>query len=150
ELHWDLLCPVCRVSCQITDTLRAIAEHAHCEACHLDFKLDFANSIELVFRVHPEIREADLGTYCVGGPAHSRHVFAQLRGAPLERIELALELPEGSYRLRGPQLPWSADFLVQKAAASSRWDLDLAAGPSTERPAALRSGSQVFVLFNST
>ena len=30
ELHWDLLCPVCRISCQVTDTLRAIAEHAHC------------------------------------------------------------------------------------------------------------------------
>ena len=104
ELHWDLLCPVCRISCQITDTLRAIAEHAHCEACHLDFELDFANSIELIFRVHPEIREADLGTYCIGGPAHSRHVVAQVRVAPAERIELGLELPEGSYRLRGPQL----------------------------------------------
>ena len=28
ELHWDLLCPICRISCQVTDTLRAIAEHA--------------------------------------------------------------------------------------------------------------------------
>ena len=58
ELHWDLLCPVCRISAQVTDTLREIADHAHCPACHLDFKLDFANSIELIFRVHPEIREA--------------------------------------------------------------------------------------------
>ena len=110
ELHWDLLCPVCRISCQVTDTLRAIAEHGHCVACHLDFELDFANSIELIFRVHPEIREADLGTYCVGGPAHSPHVPAQVRLAPHERIELELELPEGSYRLRGPQLPWTFDF----------------------------------------
>ncbi len=113
ELHWDLLCPVCRISCQVTDTLRAIAEHAHCEACHLDFQLDFANSIELIFRVHPEIREADLGTYCIGGPAHSPHVPAQVRVAPRERIELELELPEGSYRLRGPQLPWTVDFPVR-------------------------------------
>ena len=98
ELHWDLLCPVCRISCQVTDTLRAIAEHAHCEACHLDFQLDFANSIELIFRVHPEIRAADLGTYCIGGPAHAPHVIAQVRVAPGERIELDLELPAGSYR----------------------------------------------------
>src|SRR6185312_1079900 len=62
ELHWDLICPVCRISCQVTDTLRAIADHAHCVACHLDFRLDFANSVELIFRVHPEVREADLGT----------------------------------------------------------------------------------------
>ncbi len=115
-MHWDLLCPVCRISCQVTDTLRAIGEHAHCEACHLDFQLDFANSIELIFRVHPEIREVDLGTYCIGGPAHSPHVFAQIRVAPDERIELELELPEGSYRLRGPQLPWSVDFPVKNSA----------------------------------
>ena len=72
ELHWDLLCPVCRISAQVTDTLREIADHAHCQACHLDFKLDFANSIELIFRVHPEIREAELGTYCIGGPRTRR------------------------------------------------------------------------------
>ena len=149
ELHWDLLCPVCRISCQVTDTLRAIAEHAHCEACHLDFELDFANSIELIFRVHPEIREADLGTYCVGGPAQSRHVVAQVRAGPRERIELELELPAGSYRLRGPQLPWSADVLVQKSAPCSRWDIDLVAGPPADRPSALRAGSQLLVLNNT-
>ncbi len=150
ELHWDLLCPVCRISAQVTDTLRAIAEHAHCEACHLDFELDFANSIELIFRVHPEIREADLGTYCVGGPAHSPHVVAQIRVAPHERIELQLELPEGSFRLRGPQLPWSADFVVRKVAGTGRWDIDLVSGPGAEQPPALRAGGQVFALHNTS
>ena len=148
ELHWDLLCPVCRISCRVTDTLRAIGEHAHCEACHLDFQLDFANSIEMIFRVHPEIRDVDLGIYCIGGPAHSPHVFAQVRVAPRERIELDLELPEGSYRLRGPQLPWSVDFQVQKSATIRRWDVELAAGPAQERPPALRAGAQVLILNN--
>src|SRR5262249_23681605 len=86
----------------------------------------------------------------IGGPAHSRHVVAQMRVSPSERIELALELPEGAYRVRGPQLAWSADFVVQKVAASSRWELDLAAGASLQRPAAFRSGSQVFTLQNPT
>jgi eukaryotic-like serine/threonine-protein kinase len=148
ELHWDLLCPVCRISCQVTDTLRAIAEHAHCEACQLDFQLDFANSIELIFRVHPEIRTADLGTYCVGGPAHSPHVLAQVRVAPNERIELALELQAGSYRLRGPQLPWSVDFHVENSATIRRWDIDLGATQSPERPGALHSGNQILILSN--
>ena len=146
ELHWDLLCPVCRISCQVTDTLRAIAEHAHCEACHLDFQLDFANSIELIFRVHPEIREAELGTYCVGGPAHSPHVLAQVRVAPNERIELELELPEGSYRLRGPQLPWSVDFPVEKSATIRRWDIDLGSAPAPAGSGALRPGGQVLIV----
>jgi serine/threonine protein kinase/class 3 adenylate cyclase len=149
ELHWDLLCPVCRISCQVTDTLRAIGEHAHCEACHRDYPLDFANSIELIFRVHPEIRVADLGTYCIGGPAHSPHVFAQVRVAPGERMELDLELPEGTYRLRGPQLPWSVDFPVRKTATHWRWDVELASGPGPDGPPALRAGSQVLYLKNS-
>ncbi len=148
ELHWDLVCPVCRISCQITDTLRAIAEHAHCEACHLDFQLDFANSIELIFRVHPEIRVADLGTYCVGGPAHSPHVLAQIRVAAGERMELDLELHAGSYRLRGPQLPWSIEFQVQNSAAMRRWDVDLGMVTKPADSPALRAGRQVVVLTN--
>jgi serine/threonine protein kinase/class 3 adenylate cyclase len=148
EMHWDLLCPVCRISCQVTDTLRAIAEHAHCEACHLDFQLDFANSIELFFRVHPEIREADLGTYCVGGPAHAPHALAQMRIAPDERIELELELPTGSYRLRGPQLPWSVDFQVQSSATFRRWDIDLGSARAPGCPPVLRSGGQILILNN--
>ena len=127
---------------------RTIAEHAHCEACHLDFRLDFANSIELFFRVHPELRQADLRTYCIGGPAHSPHTLAQLRIAPNERIELALELTEGSYRLRGPQLPWSVDFEVLFSATYRRWEIDLGLPQAPEHPAALRAGGQFLFLYN--
>jgi serine/threonine protein kinase/class 3 adenylate cyclase len=148
EMHWDLLCPICRISSQVTDTLRAIAGHAHCQACHLDFQLDFANAIELFFRVHPEVRAADLRTYCIGGPAHSPHALAQLRVAANERIEVDLELPAGSYRLRGPQLPWSVDFQVQSAATSRRWEIDLGSPEAPECPAALRSGGQFLRLCN--
>ncbi len=147
ELHWDLLCPVCRISCQITDTLRAIAEHAHCAACNNDFRLDFANSIELIFRVHPEVRAADVGTYCIGGPAHSPHVPAQVRVAAGERIELELELSTGAYRLRGPQLPWSVDFQVRPAVHNRRWEIDLAA-PPTENPPRVCAGGQLLTIFN--
>ena len=148
ELHWDLLCPVCRISAQITDTLREIAAHAHCVACNLDFELDFARSIEMIFRVHPEVRDAQTGVYCVGGPAHSRHVVAQIRVAAGERIELELELPEGSYALRGPQLPWSAEFRVEKNTGVRRWDIDLIEGPAVAKPPAFRSGAQTFALHN--
>ncbi|HZW30138.1 MAG TPA: protein kinase, partial [Isosphaeraceae bacterium] len=149
ELHWDLLCPVCRISCQVTDTLRAIVEHAHCAACHLDFQLDFANSVELIFRVHPEIRAAELGTYCIGGPAHSPHVVAQVRVAPRERIELPLDLVEGMYLIRGPQLPWKLDVAVRPAATLRRWEIDLASGTAPDLPpAGLRAGGQVLVLNN--
>jgi class 3 adenylate cyclase len=142
-LLWDLLCPVCRISSKIEDTLRAIRDHGHCPACNLDYPLDFASSVELVFRVHPEIRQVDLKTYCIGGPAHSPHVLAQVRIAAGERVELALELTAGSYRIRGPQLPWSADFQVQPRAPTRLWEINLATGPAADDPRMLRAGHQV-------
>jgi class 3 adenylate cyclase len=110
--------------------------------------LDFAQSVEMIFRVHPEIREAELGTYCVGGPSHSPHVVAQVRVAPGERVELEMELPEGAYRLRGPQLPFVVDFRVQPDAPTGRWDLSLSRGPGAELPRVLRTRAQVLALTN--
>lgn len=148
ELHWDLLCPICRIACKIADSLKAIADHAHCAACNLEFPLDFASSIEMIFRVHPEIREVDLGVYCIGGPAHSPHVPAQVRLARGERMELELELSEGAYRLRGPQLPWSVEFSIRGSSGARRWELELAPGLAPSSPAVLPVGGQVLVLEN--
>ena len=149
-LLWDLLCPVCRIPSQVVDTLRAIREHGHCQACAIDFELDFANSVELIFRVHPEIRETELGTYCIGGPAHSPHVVAQARVGPGERLALDLDLGEGSYQLRGPQLAFALDFRVEPGAPSRRLDLSLIHPPGVETPRALRTGGQAFSLSNES
>jgi serine/threonine protein kinase/class 3 adenylate cyclase len=147
-LLWDILCPVCRIPSQVMDTLRALRDHGHCESCHLDFELDFANSVEVIFRVHPEIRETDLGTYCVGGPSHSPHVAAQARIAPGERMVLDLSLEAGTYRLRGPQLPYAIDFRVEPGATLRRWDVDLGRGPDADLPRSLEPGGQVLTLAN--
>ncbi len=147
-LLWDILCPVCRIPSQVIDTLRALREHGSCESCRLDFDLDFANSVELIFRVHPEIRETDVATYCAGSPSHSPHVAAQARVAPGERVVLDLALEAGSYRLRGPQLPYAVDFRVEPGATARRWDLGLKRGPDADLARTLRAGSQVFALAN--
>jgi len=147
-LLWDLICPACRVPSQVIDTLRNLGEHAHCDACRLDFSLDFANSVELIFRAHPEIRDADVAVYCIGGPAHSPHVAAQARVGPGERLALELALAEGSYRLRGPQLPFAVDFRVDLRATAGGWDLALARAPGADLPRSLRPGGQVLTLAN--
>ncbi|HEV3163010.1 MAG TPA: protein kinase [Isosphaeraceae bacterium] len=149
-LLWDLLCPVCRIPSEVRESLKQLRDHGHCEACQIDYTLDFASAVELVFRVHPEVRTAELGTYCVGGPAHSPHVAAQARVGPGERIELELELDEGPYRLRGLQLPFSLDFRVQPGAPSGRLELDLAHAPLADRPQFLHTGGQVAALANSS
>jgi class 3 adenylate cyclase len=147
-LLWDILCPICRIPSQVIDTLRTLKDHGQCESCRLDFELDFANSVELIFRVHPEIRETDVATYCAGSPSHSPHVAAQARVAAGERIVLDLALEAGSYRLRGPQLPYAVDFRVESSATARRWDLDLGRGPDADLPRSLRPGGQSLSLAN--
>ena len=147
-LLWDILCPVCRVPSQVIDTLRALQDHGHCESCQLDFDLDFANSVEVIFRVHPEIRETDVATYCAGSPSHSPHVAAQARVGAGERVVLDLTLEAGSYRLRGPQLPYSIDFRVEPGVSARRWDIDLKRGPTADLARSLRAGGQVIALAN--
>jgi class 3 adenylate cyclase len=147
-LLWDILCPICRIPAGVKETLRALSEHEHCPACELDFPVDFANAVELIFRVHPQIRSSELGVYCIGGPAHSPHVAAQVRVAAGETVALDLTLPEGAYKLRGPQLPYALDFQVRPKAPGRRWDLRLARGPAPEIIPALQTGRQLLALTN--
>jgi serine/threonine protein kinase/class 3 adenylate cyclase len=149
-LLWDILCPVCRIPSQIQDTLQALRDHGHCEACNLDFDLDFANSVEMIFRVHPEVRDAEPGVYCIGGPAHSPHVVAQVRVGAGERVELDLALGEGCYRLRGPQLSFTLDFRVQAGAPLDRLDLSLSRSPDPAIARVLKAGGQLVVLTNDS
>lgn len=149
-LLWDLLCPVCRIPSQVIESLRSLQDHGRCDACNLDFDLDFAGSVEMIFRAHPEIRDTELGIFCVGGPSHSPHVAAQARVAPGERFALELDLAEGAYRLRGPQLAQAIDFRVDPQASLRRWDLDLACGLEVADAWSLAPGGQVICLHNDT
>ena len=111
-LMWDVLCPLCRIPSGFVDSLRALEDHASCAACNADFPLDFAQSLELVFRVSPEVRTSETRTFCIGGPAFSPHVVAQIRLAKGERVVLDLSLGVGAYKLRSPQLPYTVPLDV--------------------------------------
>jgi eukaryotic-like serine/threonine-protein kinase len=147
-VHWDILCPTCRVSADVKDTLNAIESHARCEVCDLDFDVDFGNSLELIFRAHAELRDVDLKTYCIGGPEHLPHVVAQIRIAPGERIDLNLQLGEGSYRLRGPQLPYFVPLEIQAVRGATRGQVIFAADTDASAPTLLRAGRQALTLAN--
>jgi serine/threonine protein kinase/class 3 adenylate cyclase len=148
SLVWDIICPLCRIPSQTQDSLKLLKEHGNCEACQSNFELDFANSIELVFRIASDIKDCATGTYCIGGPAHSPHVVAQVRLKPGERFSCNLNLGEGLYRLRGPQLPYTFDFRVLADAGVSRWELDLSCGANAKTPRTVQAGTQFFVLTN--
>ena len=148
-LLWDILCPTCRIPNDVKETLKGLQDHGHCEACNTDFQLDFARSIELIFRAHPEIRSAETRTYCVGGPAFSAHVVAQVRLQGDERMTMSLRLSDGQYRIRGSQLPYVIDFRVAPLGKVGRWDLDITRPVEKSDIPILRSGQQVLALFNS-
>jgi serine/threonine protein kinase/class 3 adenylate cyclase len=147
-LLWDILCPICRLPSSVEETLRALADHGHCTACNLDFELDFTRAVELIFRAHPQVRDAEPRTWCVGGPFHWPHVAAQVRARPGERVELSLSLPEGTYRLGGPQLPHGYDFRVETTAFLTRWDFGLRPAAAPAEPPCLRAGGQVLSVTN--
>ncbi|MEQ1828207.1 MAG: DUF5939 domain-containing protein, partial [Pirellula sp.] len=148
-LLWDILCPTCRIPSDVQETLKSLADHGHCEACNADYELDFSQSIELIFRAHVEVRTSETRTYCIGGPAFSSHVVAQIRLEPDERLTESLALGDGQYRLRGPQLPFVIDFRVSQNSRVSRWDVDLTKPPSQANIPILRSGEQVFCFLNN-
>ena len=148
-LLWDIMCPSCRIPADIQETLSAIKDHGFCEACNLNFGIDLADSVELIFRVHPEIREVVTATYCIGGPAWSRHVVAQVRLAAGERFACDLNLSEGAYIVRGPQLPFTIHFRVGHNEGMRRIELSTARPPSDSR-IQLPIGSQVIHLCNDS
>jgi serine/threonine protein kinase/class 3 adenylate cyclase len=148
ELHWDILCPTCRVAAAVKDTLCEIDRHANCEACEHDFDVDFSSSVEMIFRIHPEVRQADLKTYCVGGPEHAPHVIAQIRIGVGETFELDLNLDRGSYILRGAQLPYTVGIVAETMSGTSRLLIPLAPEQTWRRPACVHAGRQLLTLVN--
>lgn len=148
ELHWDILCPTCRVAAHVKDTLKEIDRHGQCEACEHKFDVDFSSSVELIFRVHPEFRQSDLKTYCIGGPEHAPHVVAQTRLAPGETVELDLTLDPGTYLLRGSQLPYTVGIVADASSGTSRLALSLNAQGKSSRPLRVHAGRQLVMLTN--
>ncbi len=148
ELHWDILCPTCRVAASVKDTLKEIERHAHCDSCEHDFDVDLARSVELIFRVHPEIRQADLKTYCIGGPEHAPHVVAQVRLDAGESLELDCHLSPGAYVIRGAQLPYTVNLVADASRGTHRTMLTLDPSQNTQRPIGVLAGRQVLLLTN--
>ncbi len=121
---------------------------ARCEVCDLDFEVDLANSIEMIFRVHPEIREAELGTFCIGGPEHSPHVVLQVRVAAGKRVELAPLLSEGEYVLRSAQLTYNIHIRALPAKGTTHTELVLSPEFDPKLAAQVRAGRNVLTITN--
>lgn len=150
QLQWDVLCPTCRAPASTTQMLAEINQHTGCEACDTEFASNVASAIEMVFRVHPEIRQADAGQYCIGGPVHSRHVVTQLRIAPDQRIELAVPMAPGDYLLRIPGRLQTQSIRARSQAAPSSYDHRLSQIGDALHTPVVRTGPVTLALTNDT
>jgi class 3 adenylate cyclase len=81
ELRWALVCPNCLTTSQVLPSLGDLGERAHCHACDLRYDTDFDRAVEAQFFPHPLVRNVAVQPFCIGGPALTPHVLAQL---PLE------------------------------------------------------------------
>jgi len=147
-LHWDIICPTCRLASGTKATLREIEQHGNCAACQTKFDIEFSSSIELILRVHPEVRASDAKLYCAGGPGNFPHVVAQVRLQPGERLILPLSLNSGSYIARGPSLPYAVPIDVASETGLRHGQVRCVPGSNKSSVAMLRSGHQNLALEN--
>lgn len=148
DLEWDVVCPGCRGVTERATTLGELAHQAHCAACNIHYHLNFDEAVELRFSVSPDIREAYDATYCVGGPANTRHIVAQLRVPAGGQADVALRLAPGAYRIRAVGAAGQADVDVREGGAG---ELALALGQDVAvAPATLAAGGGSIQLANPT
>src|SRR5262249_47648807 len=77
ELQWELICPSCRGAATVIPSLASLAEHGACHFCDIQFTVDLEEAVEATFSPPPAVRDVDVGTYCIGGPALTPHVITQ-------------------------------------------------------------------------
>ena len=149
NLSWDIICPVCRIAADNVSSLGRIESHAHCKVCNLQFEASFSQSVEAIFSVHPEIREVELKTYCIGGPYHAPHVLAQNRLLANQHVDVGVVLSSGKYEITGPQLGQKWVVEAEDDAEASRAEFVIGDASSSEL-AVVNSGQACVAVDNQS
>ena len=149
NFSWDIICPVCRIAADNFISLKQIESHVRCKVCNVEFRPNFADSVEAIFSVHPEIRSVELKTYCIGGPFHAPHVLAQNSLLANQQVDVGVVLREGRYGIAGPQLNAHCELDVEDDAIASRAEFIIGGGADNELPT-LRSGNACVSFKNET
>ncbi|MEE9257233.1 MAG: DUF5939 domain-containing protein [bacterium] len=100
NLAWNLLCPHCRDSKKQFSSLGEVSPGAYCDACNIDYEVEFDRSLEATFSPTPALRRIREEIYCVGGPGNTPHVVEQFTLQAGEERGVNHNLSAGSYRIR--------------------------------------------------
>lgn len=126
SITWDVICPHCQGVRKEAKSLGDLREYGHCEVCDIDFDATTQESVEVTFRVLPEIREVREVFYCSAEPAKKPHIILQQNLAPEAIYKADLKLAEGRYRLRtavGEGASRSLEAVPGGGLAELGWDL---------------------------
>lgn len=129
EARWVLLCPLCRGAKQTAGALGEVDPRVHCDACNIDFPVDMDRSMELVFAPNATVRNAEVASYCFGGPQRTPHIVMQQIVAPGESRTVRPVLEAATYRLRRWGRPGGRLLRVSDGVGSGEAVLDGEDGP---------------------
>lgn len=99
-LTWDVICPHCRGPRSENQSLSEIKKEDYCKVCKIDFDTSDENAVEVIFHVHPSVREIPEQQYCSAEPTKKEHIKIQISVKPGESLKLLPQLGEGTHRVR--------------------------------------------------
>lgn len=150
DMEWDVMCPNCRGPSLRAIGLGDLTTEAHCSSCFIRYNVDFDQSVELRFSVNPQLRKAEDVAFCVGGPANTRHIVAQIWLAAGQRKDLAVRFEPGIYRIRTPQLSHSAHLDVRSGGPATSGAITLTADAISVPEGDLAPGEVALTLENAS
>jgi len=100
QISWDLICPHCRGPTENFGELGALKAGSACPVCEIDFDSRGAESVEITFHIHPNVRQVTQRSFCSAEPSRKEHVRVQKTLAAGESVTLTPSLKPGAYRLR--------------------------------------------------
>jgi serine/threonine protein kinase len=150
DLSWDLICPRCLASHESFQALAKVERLGACVPCNRAYERDLRESIEVVFRPHPALREAKPTMYCAGAPALRPHVFMQQFLSPGDDRLLEVDLPPGDYKVVASRVLPPFEFAVSRAAVGSDLEVTIHDGHVEARPGIVRAGPVRVAWVNGT
>ncbi|HHP7245873.1 MAG TPA: FAD-dependent oxidoreductase [Elainellaceae cyanobacterium] len=76
--HWSVICPSCRGGKEETLDVGALPREVHCPDCNISFSANPQENLQLTFEPTARLRFIEPVFACVGGPARTPHIKAQV------------------------------------------------------------------------
>lgn len=149
DLEWDVLCPSCRGPSRRVGSLSDLEHDSYCPSCDVRYDTNFDESIEVRFNVNPSIRAAVDVSYCIGGPANTPHIVAQIALPARGRRMVKLRLTPDHYRLRSRQMTGRVAFEVVSGAAVQTAHVVFDADSASIDESLIGAGEVTIVIDNS-